>query len=175
MAKVFISYSQDSEEYCRKVADFAAKLIKMGVDTEIDQYTPNPIEGWPTYMLRNILESDYVLCACTETYKNRFEQNEPIGKGKGAKFEGKTITQILYDNEINTNIIPVFIDTTPRIDHIPQVLRPYSYYNTADNENFIKLYGILSGQAKNKKPQLGIIVPIDDLRKKYNLKSDAEK
>lgn len=126
-------------------------------------------------MLRNILESDYVLCACTETYKNRFEQNEPIGKGKGAKFEGKTITQIIYDNEVNIKIIPVFIGNTPNIDCIPQVLRPYTYYNTFDDANFVELYEILSGQAKSKKPQLGSIVPIDDLRKRYNLQSDTEK
>lgn len=175
MPKVFISYSQDSKEHCKNIADFAAKLIEMGIDTEIDQYTTNPKEGWPMYMLRNILESDYVLCACTETYKNRFEQDETVGKGKGAKFEGKTITQIIYDNEVNTNIIPVFIGNTPDIDYIPQVLRPYTYYNTSNDANFVELYEILSGQTKSKKPKLGAIVPIEDLRKRYNLQSYTEK
>jgi len=88
MPKVFISYSHDSEELEEEVKDLADKLIELGVQAEIDQYTTNPKQGWPQYMLENILESDYILCVCTKIYKNRFENKEKIGRGLGAKFEG---------------------------------------------------------------------------------------
>ena len=100
MPNVFISYSHDSKELEEKVKSLADTLIQYGVETEIDQYTPNPVQGWPQYMLENILKSDYILCVCTENYKKRFENKEKIGVGLGAKFEGKYIQQILYSGEI---------------------------------------------------------------------------
>ena len=111
MIKVFISYTHDSDEHCKKVEKLASFLIEYGVDVELDQYTPHPDEGWPTYMLRNILKSDFTLCVCTESYKARFEQDEKIGVGLGAKFEGKIITQLVYESEVNNKFIPILMDS----------------------------------------------------------------
>lgn len=72
MGKVFISYTQESPEHNKSVKDFADKLRSLGVDVEIDKYTPSPQEGWSTYMVRNIIDSEFVLCVCTDTYKKTF-------------------------------------------------------------------------------------------------------
>ena len=86
MPNVFISYSHDSQELEQKVKSLADTLIQYGVQANIDQYTTNPIQGWPQYMLENILKSDYILCVCTENYKKRFQNEEKIGVVLGAKF-----------------------------------------------------------------------------------------
>lgn len=111
MSKVFISYTHEDETHNSKVVALATMLRELGVDVEMDRYTPHPEEGWPTYMIKNVMNSDFTLCICSEEYKNRFERNEKIGIGKGAKFEGKLITQIVYDSEINNKFIPILCKT----------------------------------------------------------------
>lgn len=174
MGKVFISYTQESPEHNKSVKDFADKLRSLGVDVEIDKYTPSPQEGWSTYMVRNIIDSEFVLCVCTDTYKKRFEQREPIGKGKGAKFEGKLITEIIYENELNERFIPVFLDKNGTVSQIPVVLSSYTRYIVSDDADFIELYSILTHQSKESKPPLGKIVSIDKLQKQLNVESSAQ-
>lgn len=158
MPKVFISYSHDSQELEEKVKNLADILIEYGIQTEIDQYTTNPVQGWPQYMLENILKSDYILCVCTENYKKRFENEEKIGVGLGAKFEGKYITQILYSDEYNEKVLPILFTDN---DSIPLALQPYTYYKLYQNGEFEKLYRYITGQPLTKKPQLGSIISLD--------------
>ena len=159
MPNVFISYSHDSKELEEKVKSLADTLIQYGVETEIDQYTPNPVQGWPQYMLENILKSDYILCVCTENYKKRFENKEKIGVGLGAKFEGKYIQQILYSGEYNSKVVPIVFEDN---QSIPTALQPYTHYKLYQSGEFEKLYRYLTGQPLIKKPQLGSIVVLDD-------------
>ncbi|MBD7910036.1 toll/interleukin-1 receptor domain-containing protein [Clostridium cibarium] len=159
MPKVFISYSHDSQELEEKVKNLADILIQYGVNTEIDQYTTNPVQGWPQYMLENILSSDYILCVCTENYKKRFENEEKIGVGLGAKFEGKYITQILYADEYNKKVIPILFAAD---DPIPLALQPYTHYKLYQNLEFEKLYRYVTRQPLLHKPELGNILSLDD-------------
>lgn len=171
MGKVFISYSQDSADHSEKVKNFADNLRRLGVDAELDKYTPTPSLGWPTYMVQNILESEFVICVCSAKYKNRFEQRDPIGTGKGAKFEGKLITDIIYEAEINDKFIPVFIDDNNDTSLIPLVLLSYTRYTISNNNDFINLYARLTNQQKIAKPELGTIVPIKTLQQDLGIVS----
>lgn len=176
MCKIFISYTHDSDEHCKKVEELAAFFIGHGIDTELDQYTPHPSEGWPTYMLRHILDSDFTLCVCTETYKARFEQEEKIGIGLGAKFEGKIITQLVYESELNEKFIPVLLDSAyDSKSAIPTVLRWGQWYTISNQEDLAKLYARISKQEVNKKPPLGKVIPVDQLRKQLGLPTTKEK
>ena len=175
MIKVFISYTHDSDEHCKKVEKLASFLIEYGVDVELDQYTPHPDEGWPTYMLRNILKSDFTLCVCTESYKARFEQDEKIGVGLGAKFEGKIITQLVYESEVNKKFIPILMDSTyDNIKVIPTILRSYQWYTVSEKEELANLYARITGQEKNIKPLLGSVISIDEFRKKLSLPTTTQ-
>lgn len=161
MPKVFISYSHDSKELEDEVRRLADTLIEYGVETEIDQYTTNPENGWAQYMLENILKSDYILCVCTENYKKRFENEEKIGVGLGAKFEGKHIQQILYSDECNAKVLPILFSDT---QSIPMELQPYTYYKLYENREFEKLYRYITNQPSIRKPELGSKI----LLKEYN-------
>lgn len=174
MSKVFISYTHEDETHNSKVVALATMLRELGVDVEMDRYTPHPEEGWPTYMIKNVMNSDFTLCICSEEYKNRFERNEKIGIGKGAKFEGKLITQIVYDSEINNKFIPILLDKNYSTETIPIVLKSDTFYNVSNDENFVELYARLTGQ-EQQKPPLGKVIPIQDLKRRLGVKKPFEK
>lgn len=174
MCKVFISYSHDNEEHNNKVANLAAKLRAQGVDVELDTYTPHPDEGWPTYMLHNVVDSQFTLCICSQKYKDRFEQRELIGVGKGAKFEGKLITEIIYESEVIGKFIPILLDCGYGEETIPIVLRQYTRYNLSNDAEFIDLYARLINQEKQRKPPLGSRVSIHDLERAMQVRNPSE-
>lgn len=160
MAKVFISYSQDSEEVKDKVKSFADALVQYGLDVELDQYTPNPQFGWADYMLKNTYESDFVLCICTENYKLKVEHKLTKGLGKGVKFEGIHITQRIYESEDSGNVIPVILYLSDE-KWIPKALKPYTYYCLDSQKSVMSLYARLTGQEENIKPLRGEITTPD--------------
>ncbi|UCH96269.1 MAG: TIR domain-containing protein [Candidatus Aminicenantes bacterium] len=65
---VFISYSQDSEEHCRKVLALSNRLRQDRINAIIDQYEESPAEGWPRWMEKQICNADFVILICTEKY-----------------------------------------------------------------------------------------------------------
>lgn len=174
MDKVFISYSHDNKVHEQKVIDLAARLRELGVDIELDKYTPHPDEGWPTYMIKNVTNSRFTLCVCSQPYKDRFEQREPIGIGKGAKFEGKLITDIIYESEVNDKFIPILLDKEYGDTYIPIVLKSFTHYDISVSSEFSDLYARLTNQEQQVKPPLGNIVPIHELQKTLGVKNLSE-
>jgi len=86
--KVFISYSHDSLEHRAKVWELAERLRSDGINAVMDQYTPDPEEGFPRWVARQIDEADFVLLVATETYARHMESREERGRGHGVKWEG---------------------------------------------------------------------------------------
>ena len=147
---VFISYSHDSAEDVHALAN---KLREDGIDVNIDRYEPHPPQGWMNWMIQQIHESDFVLCVCNATYKERFENQTPSEEGKGARFEGSVITQAIYDKACeNKKFIPVLF-AGGLSDNIPVVLRPVTHYRLPTE--FTKLYCVLTGQDFYEKTPLG--------------------
>src|SRR5690242_2827856 len=119
---VFISYSHDSDDHVRKVADFAARLADDGCDVRLDLYE-HPDDGWPNWMRRQVQEAEFTVVICTERYRARFEQSEPLDSGKGARMEGAMITQQIYDAYMrNRKVLPVLFDGHSA-DVIPEILK----------------------------------------------------
>jgi hypothetical protein len=96
--KVFISYSHDSSEHKQRVHALAEKLRADGIDAWIDQYAPDPEEGWSKWMKTQVERADRILLVFTEIYQRRFEGDEEEGAGLGTTFEGVMVTQALYDS-----------------------------------------------------------------------------
>src|SRR5512143_3274540 len=74
--RVFISYSHDSVEHAARVLKLANDLRKDGLDATMDQYFTSPPEGWPAWMEAHVLEDDFVVMVCTETYYRRVVRKE---------------------------------------------------------------------------------------------------
>ncbi len=160
--RVFISYSQDSELHCDRVHALANRLRAEGVEVTFDLYEPNPIEGWPAWMLRQIQESDSILCVCTTTYRERFENPESSATGKGARFEGYVITNAIYQQSgADNKFIPVLFETATS-DNIPTILKPRTYYKL--DEQYDKLYAHLTHQQQHYKAPIGEIRKIEPHR-----------
>ncbi|MGZ8177355.1 SEFIR domain-containing protein [Williamsia sp. SKLECPSW1] len=95
----FVSYSHDSSEHKQAVLDLVQALRAYGIDAHFDQFVMhNPPAYWPSWMVEQIEESDFVLVVVTETYARRFKQREEAGRGKGAAWEGAVITSQVYNS-----------------------------------------------------------------------------
>ncbi len=153
--KVFISYSRDRvpRDHCDRVHALADRLVRDGVDAMIDRYQPSPKEGWPGWMLAQIRDSDFVLCICTATYKERFENQSPEEEGRGARFEGHVITAEIYRAACQSEkFVPVLLEEATEAD-IPTILAPYTYHRLP--EQYDLLYARLTRQAPYERPPLG--------------------
>jgi SEFIR domain-containing protein len=159
MAKVFISYSNESVEHAAKVLHLAQWLRDEGLECEIDQLLPTgPRGGWPRWMQRQVEEANYVLVVCTETYKRRFEGKEQPEYGSGADWEGILVLQQLYESHsLNDKFIPVLFENAVA-DNIPLPLRPYTHYQVPRDSE--RLYRHLTGQPKVVPRPVGTIRPL---------------
>jgi hypothetical protein len=140
----FISYSHDSDEHRDRVLSLSQRLRKDGVSTRLDQYvTGSPSEGWPRWMLNQLDEVQFVLVVCTKTYYLRFRGHELPGTGQGSDWEGKMITQEIYDSRSTTlRFIPVLFTPEDK-QWIPEPLRGLSHYTLTSQSAYNELYDFL--------------------------------
>jgi hypothetical protein len=156
--KVFLSYSHDSTEHDERVLALADDLRAGGLDVRLDQYVDNPAEGWPRWMERQVVECDFVLLVCTPTYRRRFNREDTSEGGKGAKWEGMMLEQLLYEAQArNQKLVPVLFEGGKEED-VPLVLRAYTRYRLLGE--YEKLYRRLTGQQEITAPPIGAIRPM---------------
>jgi hypothetical protein len=154
-ARVFISYSHNSQEHKEDVLDLADRLREHGIDAWIDQYVQSPPEGFPRWMRNQIRESNYVLVVCSKQYQSRFEGLSEPGVGLGANWEGEIITQELYEAEgKNTKFIPVVLDSD-NIQYIPVPLRAAKRFDLSAIDGYEDLYRLLTDQPETPPRQVG--------------------
>jgi tetratricopeptide (TPR) repeat protein len=153
--RVFISYSHDSPVHMDRVLELSDRLRADGVDCQIDQYEESPPEGWPTWCMNQVKDSQFVITVCSETYERRFSGKEEPGRGRGVAFEGYVVTQTLYDEQCkNVKFVPTIFsaEDAPRV---PTILKGASLYDVSNNDGYKQLYRRLTGQPSVTKPPLG--------------------
>jgi len=155
--KVFISYSQDSDEHMERVLSLADRLRASGVDAMIDQYVHDPEDGWQVWTETQMRDADLVLVVCTKTYLKRAERREEPGIGHGAIWEISVGYVLLYNQGMkNKKFVPVVFDKADRA-YIPLPLQPYTNYCIADDKGYLELYSRLTNQPFITMPALGRI------------------
>lgn len=161
--RVFISYAHKDQAYEDKVLKLANRLRSEGIDAMIDQYEEAPSEGWPRWMEHQIMESEFVLVLCEETYNQKLYSDK---KGKGVVWEASIVYQMLYDSAAETNkfIAAFFEDDDQR--YIPTSLKSYTYYNLSDERQYERLYWRFRGVTNSKKSPLGELKPLPEKRRK---------
>lgn len=161
--KVFISYSHKSQVYEDQVLELSNRLRSEGIDASIDQYEEAPVEGWPRWMERQILEAQYVIILCDETYYGKLYSSE---KGKGVVWEASIVYQMLYDAATETSkFIPAFFGGV-NTQFIPTPLKSFTYYDLSEETQYEKLYWRLRGVSKAQKPPLGKLKPVPEKQRK---------
>ncbi len=157
--RVFISYSHDSNQHADRVLALADRLRDDGLDVVIDQYDPNPKEGWPSWMEINLDAADFVLLVCSPAYHRRVTRKEAAGVGLGVQWEGNLIYNRLYFNlGQGDRYIPVLLDGGDPA-HIPTPVQGFTFYRLANfdlsDAAYNALYRHLTGQHAIPKPALG--------------------
>ena len=151
---VFISYSHDSDSHTERVRGFAASLSRDGCDCRLDVYKDTD-EDWPTWMERQLLEDDIVLCVVTETYHQRFQYQELPDVGQGVGWEAGLIRRILYAKKLhNDRIIPVVFDASDR-QHIPLALQGYDHFVLDGATGYEDLLRKVLSRPRHARPAIG--------------------
>ncbi|MCY2991188.1 MAG: TIR domain-containing protein [Planctomycetota bacterium] len=148
--KVFVSYSQEGEAHSARVRAFADSLKTLEIDVLLDQYNPDPADGWTLWMERGIEAADYVLLVCTETYYRRLRREETPGVGQGVRYEGTLIRNLIYtSDEPPAKFVPVLLEggtskhiPTPLLDHTRYEVKFFSL----DDPKFARLVAHLTGR-----------------------------
>ena len=121
---VFISYSIESPGHTAQVRALADRLESEGVRVLLDQYNPDPPEGWPLWMAQSLQNADLILTICTETYNRRLMGMETPGVGLGVRYEGNLIANMIFTSDqpnLTAKFIPVLLEGGLPA-HIPMTL-----------------------------------------------------
>lgn len=151
-ARIFISYSHDSDEHKARVLQLAQQLRRDEFDTRLDRYVNgSPDEGWPRWMMDQVDEADFVLVISTRAYYHRFRGRQEVGRGRGSDWEGSMIIQHLYDSRSRSSkFIPVLFSPGDE-EFIPDPLRSRNAYTLSgalpDDEGYRALTACLRGEA----------------------------
>jgi hypothetical protein len=153
--RAFISYSRDSPQHCERVLALAERLAADGCACALDQWEPNPAEGWPAWMDRQLDEADFVLVVCTPGYYRKAKAGRRPAAGLGVRFESVLILNDLYQAEMwNERFVPVlFEDLDPT-----QILRPlrgYTRHRVDREDGYEDLLRQLTGQPRLRPPRPG--------------------
>ncbi|RTK97305.1 MAG: hypothetical protein EKK65_12835, partial [Lysobacterales bacterium] len=158
-ARVFISYSHDSEAHKARVLALAEALDGPDFHVELDQFHKTEIINWPTWCRVGIgpcnpertQGSDFVLCVCTQAYRDRLDNNVPPEVGKGVYWEGHFVQQALYDGKGNGRFLPVLLDDASEAC-LPTMLRGWTQVRLQrferGDEQFDLLLGVLTRQRR---------------------------
>ena len=151
---VFISYSHDSDEHSQRVRGLAASLYRDGCDIRLDVHKQTG-EDWPTWMTRQLLEADVVLCVATETYDRRFRDQELPEKGQGVGWEAGLIQRMLYAKKLhNDRVFPVVFQSTDQ-QHIPIELQGYDHFDLQPDSGYEPLLRKIHGRPLHAMPAPG--------------------
>ena len=112
MAKVFVSYSWDSEEYKKQINLFVQRLKQRGIDIIFDG-DAHLGERLPDFMETNINMCDYVLMCCTPLYKEKADARLQTNKQlSGVGYENTIITAEIYSKNNQCKFIPILFKGT---------------------------------------------------------------
>jgi len=150
---VFISYSHDSPEHKRWVADLASQLLNNGVQVVLDQWDLGLGDDVPKFMERNLTAADRVLVICTETYVKK--ANEGTG---GVGYEAMIVTAEVVRNLGTSKFIPI-VKQTAKPAVLPISLGVRYYADFSDDSEFRNQIELVVRELHNQplvtKPPLG--------------------
>lgn len=154
MTRVFISYSHDNDAHVGRVRALAEQLNEWGgLELTLDLWESAPPQGWTAWMEQKIREADYVLIVCSAGYQAKIEgQGEP-SHGKGVKWEGRIIRNLLYaSGSVSAKFIPVLLGDASE-SHLLTPLLDATWYRADTEAGFEKLYRHLTNQPLYHRPE----------------------
>ena len=128
--KVFISYSDDTQEHKRWISELGAKLQGNGVQIIFDQWHLSSDNDRKQFMEFSVKDSDWILVICTDSYVSKANDGEDsIG------YEPMIVTQKLVEDLGTNKFIPI-IRQTEWEDKTPEFLKERAYIDFTDDTQF---------------------------------------
>lgn len=159
--RVFISYTHDSNQHRERVLMLADSLRKHGVDCDLDQYeiALRQSDG-PAWMAKMIRDADFVLMACTEEYLGAWNDDLPLSKRQGARWEILHIRNEHYKSgSKGDKFIPIIFDPNDA-KFIPMAFVSATWYLITEDGGIDELYRRVTNQHITPKPALGEFVEL---------------
>jgi len=153
MARVFLSYRQESDEHRAIVLALAKRLEQEGLSVVLDQLAQQrefngggPNEGWPKWSTDQAARSEHkVVIIGTPAWFRAFQGTEVAGSGLGAAAEAGVIRQRLYNGSgVNPDIRIVSFNILE--DHVVP-LDLQRYHRFVDPRDFADLVRWLTAGA----------------------------
>ena len=135
--KVFISYSQDSPDHKRWVAELATRLRNDGIDITLDQWDLSLGDDVTKFMEDGLSTSDRVLLVCTDNYVRKAD----AGVG-GVAYERMIVTAELVHNLGTQKFIPV-VRQDAAAPVLPKFMGARFYVNLSKSEQQAEQYEAL--------------------------------
>ena len=126
--RAFISYSHDDDAHRAAVLALAQGLRRGGVDAWIDRFEPDPEAGWASWMRDQVSRAATILVVPSKTWQRRFYGKEEPDRGKGVRWEGLILTDLLYHRRQPEKRIRAVLVGNAREEFIPDVLSTHSFY-----------------------------------------------
>ena len=159
MPRVFISYSQDSDDHKQRVLELTQALRSDGIEAIVDQFVDNPAQGWARWMVDELAAAQFVLLVVSDAYRKKAEDQVPRGAGLGVKWESHLTLQEIYEADArNEKFIPVLLDGVGA-EAIPQALRAWTYYRWPGDAE--KLLRRIMSQPKVVPAPIGVLKKFD--------------
>ncbi len=124
--RIFISYSHDDPEHCRRIFELCEQLRKKGLDCRIDQHEVFPSQGWDAWTRDRIRYADCILVACTGNYLKLFS-----GLRDSESWHGAILSPADVERDISR-----FVPVLPQreLNVIPEPLQSRSHFHISDNQ-----------------------------------------
>jgi hypothetical protein len=159
-SRVFISYSQSSEQHVDRVLKLAEELVQNGIDVKIDEWDLKPGQNLHKFMeeMVNNKEINKVLVICDKSYMDKANNREG-----GVGTETDIITPEVYGNSENVRFIPIIFEKNDDGEAYVPIYFKDRYHidlcqdNNKYSEEFEKLIRSIIGKAEHTKPKLGKI------------------
>jgi len=150
--RIFISYSDDSDEHRTRVLNLAQRLRADRQNCQIDDFlNGSRAEGWPQRIKQQIEDADFVLVVCTESYHRHYQGEKGVGKELEEIWEAVLARQDLNESQgVNKKFIPVIFDGGD-IANIPKPLQPFTRYHLSEDYDGL-LRHLTSQSAAKPKP-----------------------
>jgi len=150
--KVFISYSHDSPDHKKWVANLGMRLRQNGVDVILDQWDLFAGEDIPAFVERNLSESMFAILVCTKRYVEKANS----GKG-GVGYEKMIVTSELVKNMEASKFIPLIRQRGAH--EVPKFIQTKLFIDFSNDEDFEAVFDELLRtifrSSVGKKPPLG--------------------
>ncbi len=149
--RVFISYSHDTSDHKRWVAELSTRLVSNGIDVVLDQWDLSLGDDLPKFMEKSVSESDRVLMICSEQYVVKAD-----GGSGGVGYEAMVVTGELVRDLGTSKFIPILRQPNGgRIMPKSISTRFYVDLSKDDEEQFEQLLRELHKAPLATKPPIG--------------------